>query len=68
MDKKVFLKTYGLLYLIVAFFALAVAVRISRAFEISLLILIPAALVLCVPVTFIVLKVMLNKEKKNQGE
>ena len=65
MDKKVYLKTYGLLYLIVAFFALAIAGRIYRAFDISLLILFPAALVLCIPVTFIALKVMLNKEKKN---
>ena len=42
----------------VAFFALAIAGRIYRAFDISLLIVIPAALVLCIPVTFIALKVI----------
>ncbi len=65
MDKKVYLETYGLLYLIVAFFALATVGTVYRIFEINLFIAIPAALVVSIPVTFIVLKILLNKEKKN---
>ncbi len=63
--KNVFLYTYGLLYLIVAVFAVMLAILIYQITGISLFILIPVALVISAPIAFIIFKILMLREKND---
>ena len=63
MDKKVFIKTYGLLYLCIYAIAFAVVLFFWKIFRFNLLIASGIILVAAIPLTYIMFKILLSNEK-----
>ena len=66
MNKSVFIKTTGLLYITVAAFGAAVAGILWRFFEFNIVIAIAIVLAAAVPVTAVMFAVMMNGEKHSK--
>ncbi len=63
MGKTVKLKVMGLLYLVIVLFGAAIALFFHRLFRYNLLIAFAIVLVAALPVTYVVFKIMISKEK-----
>ena len=63
MEKSVKLKVMGLLYLIILLFGVAIALFFHRLFNFNLLIAIGIVLVAAVPVTYVMFKILMSREK-----
>ena len=63
MEKTVKLKVIGLLYLVIVLFGAAIALFFHRLFRYNLLIAFAIVLVVAFPVTYVVFKIMISKEK-----
>ncbi|MBQ5767688.1 MAG: hypothetical protein IIV94_02230, partial [Clostridiales bacterium] len=63
MEKTVKLKVMGLLYLVIVLFGAAIALFFHRLFRYNLLIAFAIVLVAALPVTYVVFKIMISKEK-----
>ena len=63
MEKTVKLKVMGLLYLVIVLFGAAIALFFHRLFRYNLLIAFAVVLVAALPVTYVVFKIMISKEK-----
>ena len=65
MKKMVYLKTIGLLYLVVVLLASSVAIIFCRIFRVNFLIALAIILVLAVPVSIIGFQILMAKQKKD---
>ena len=63
MEKTVKLKVMGLLYLVIVLFGTAIVLFFHRLFRYNLLIAIAIVLVAAVPVTYVVFKILISREK-----
>ncbi|MBR3247363.1 MAG: DUF4229 domain-containing protein [Clostridiales bacterium] len=63
MDKKVYIKTYGLLYLCIVAIVFAVALFLWKIFRFNLLIVTGIILLAAIPLSFVMLKILLANEK-----
>ncbi len=65
MKKMAYLKTIGLLYLVIVLLASSVAILFCRIFRVNFLIALAIILVLAVPVSIIGFQILMTKQKKN---